>query len=117
MRTWFPPRQFTPSPTTTPGGVFVVAWKYRTVEVGGMPVPLRTMVSPRMLATPAADRCAPAGTNEFEQPLPGAPLAHGQAVPVPSPKHSPVTTAGSGFFLTWIPLMLTKLRATVATTE
>src|SRR6185369_3495817 len=55
---------------------------------GRWPVQVRTIVSAASEAVPVADRFAPPGWAEFEQPLPAAPLlAHGQGVPVPSPKH------------------------------
>ena len=87
-RTTVPPAQRRPSPNTAPApeAIRAVPWKYRA-ELFGMPVPVSTNVSAETLAVPLPAMCAPAAFTELAQPLPALPLlAHGQAVPVPSPE-------------------------------
>jgi hypothetical protein len=85
-----PPTQRNPSPNATPDPppIFSVPWKYNA-ELFGISVPVSTSVSFAMLALPLAARCAPDVLTELAQPLPAVPeFAHGQAVPVPSPKQN-----------------------------
>src|SRR5262245_10271031 len=80
-----------PSPKTLPPppATCALPWKKMHRADVGTPLAVSTTVSFERSAVPAPARRAPSGFDEFGQPWPTSPmLAHGQAVPLVSPKQN-----------------------------